>query len=314
MNNIQVELFEEDILWFEQYSEENLDTETDFYMNKDDEPDDVAPMMRIGNLFDYATLPDNKWEFYCDISVKLPHMAAVLVRSQYSIYAEDFEWDHLFVVENLRVIISNAIMNGLVQFRQMCIKSEVDLSPEMKEKDPEVTDEMIEGVCGHIIDEYWTNRKPYDTTNAGALTEVELNCPSASSANLTLNLTFLVMEQILFNNRRFNRLHNREVFFEVVPEMKFYSLRMKCIQIGKHDVALTVEDVHYFLICMDCALQMVLGDKGDRLIPVLEEHGVTDAAQQMWFKSASELLNICRASVEESIQHKEKFDWSNLIL
>lgn len=314
MNRIQVELFEEDILWFEQYSAENVDTEFDFEPENDDEQDGAAPMMRIGSLFDYVTLPDNKWEFYSDISVKLPQVAAVMVRSQYSVYSEDFEWDHLFSLENLRPIISNALMNALVEFRLLCIQNEVDLSPEMREKDPEVTSEMIEGVCGNIVDEYLSHRKRYDIANEAALKEIELRCPSSNATNITLNLTFLVMEQILFNNTRFNRRHNREIFFPVVPEMKFYSLRMKCIQIGKHEVAMTAEDVHYFLICMDCALQTVLGDKGDRVIPVLEERGANDAVQQIWFKSATDLVNVCRQSVEDSIERKEKFDWNKMIL
>jgi hypothetical protein len=314
MNTIQIELFEKNVLWFEKYSPENLDTEIDFELEMDNEQDDVATLMKIGSLFDYATLPDNKWEFYSDVSVKLPHMAAVMIRSQYSVYSEAFEWDHLFVSENLRPIIGNALENALLEFRHICIQNNVDLSPEMKEKDPEVTEEMIDGVCENIVNEYMAHRKRYDMANEGAMKEIELICPTSSPADLTLNLTFLVMEEILFNNRHFNRRHNRENFFPVVPEMKFYSLRMKCIQIGKHDVKMTIEDVHYFLICMDCALQTILGDKGERLIRVLESRGVTDAVQKIWFKSATDLVNACRESVEDSIERKEKFDWSKLIL
>lgn len=312
MNTIEIELFEKDTLWFEKYSPENLDTEIDHEMDDADTPDD-APMLKVGSLFDYATLPDKRWEFYSDISVKLPHLAAVMIRSQYKLYSENFEWDHLFIVENVKVIVSDAITNALIEFKRICIENSVALSPEMIEKDPEVPDQMIDMVCENIVQQYFENNKPFDMANGVALTQVEIKCPSSQSVSITLNLTFLVMEQILFNNLGFNRRHNREVFFEVVPEMKFYSLRMKCIQIDKHEVEFTPVDLHYFLICMDCALQMILGDKADLLIPVLEERGATDEVQKIWFKSASDLLNVCRESVEDSIARKEKYDWSKMI-
>ena len=312
MNTIKVELIEKNTLWFEKYSPENLDTEIDFEM-MEEESLEAVPIMKVGNLFDYATLPEHQWEFYSDISVKLPHLAAVMIRSQYKIYSEDFEWDHFFVVENVKPILTNAINNALFEFRHICLQNSVALTPEMSREDPIVPDETIEKVCENMVDQYLTLRKPFDMANSEALTEIELKCPSLGPAEVTLNLTFLVMEQILFNNRRFNRIHNREVFFGIVPEMKFYSLRMKSVQIGEHNVDLTVMDVHYFLICMDCALQMVLGDKADLLIPILEERGATDEVQKMWFKSATDLIHACRESVEDSIERKEKFDWIKMI-
>ena len=313
MNTIKVVLFEKNTLWFEKYSSQNLDTEIDFEMNEDVDSNGDVPLMKVSSLFDYAILPDDKWEFYSDISVKLPHLAAVMIRSQYSVHSEDFEWDHLFIVENVKPIITNSINNALLEFRNICIENLVNLTPEMKEKDPEVTEEMIEMVCNNMVEQYFTIRKPNDIENGEAFTEIELKCPKAGFTDVTLNLTFLIMEQILFNNIGFNRRHNREVFFRIVPEMKFYSLRMKCIQIGEHDVDLTIMDVHLFLICMDCALQMILGDKADSLIPVLEQRGVTNETQMLWFKSATDLVNACRDSVQDSIERKEKYEWNKLI-
>lgn len=312
MNTIKIELFEKNTLWFEKYSPENMDTEIDLEMIEDEGPDAV-PMMKVGNLFDYATVSDGHWEFYSDISVKLPHLAAVMIRSQYKIYSEDFRWDDFFSVENVKPVLTNAINNALYEFRHICIKNSVALTSEMMAEDPVVPDEAIHKVCEHVVYEYVTHRKIFDTANSEALREIELRCPSTWPVDITLNLTFLVMEQILFNHRGFNRHHNREVFFSIVPEMKFYSLRMKSIQIGQHNVDFTVMDVHYFLICMDCALQMVLGDKADLLLPVLEERGATDEVQKMWFKSATDLVNACRESVEDSIERNEKFDWSKMI-
>jgi hypothetical protein len=311
MTEIDVVLFEKNILWYEIYSTENPDTEIDLETMED--MDSENPMMKLGCLFDYAILEDNSREFYTDILVKLPHTAAIMMRSHYSIKAEGFEWEYLFYPDKLKPIVSDALMNSMIEFRAFCADKGVKLPSEMLAKEPELTDEMVNGVCYNFVEDYNSYRKIYDAANAGAQKEIELNCPRSNGAIVTLNLTFLVMEQILFNNRRFNREYNREEFFKKVPEMKFYTLRMKCIRIGQHPVALTVEDVHYFLICMDCALQMILGDKADYLTPVLKERGVTDEVLQMWFKNASQLLNACRKSVEESIQRNEKFDWSDII-
>ncbi|WP_243346052.1 hypothetical protein [Parabacteroides sp. FAFU027] len=311
MTEIEVVLFEKNILWYEIYSAECPDTEIDLETMEDQ--DSENPMMKLGSMYDYAILEDNSREFYTDIIVKLPHTAAMMMRSQYSIKADGFEWEYLFYPERLKPIVYDALMNSMIEFRAFCADKGVKLPAEMLAQEPELTDEMVDGVCYNFVEDYNSYRKIYDAANADAQKEIELNCPRSNGAIVTLNLTFLVMEQILFYNRRFNRAHNREAFFNVVPEMKFNTLRMKCIQIGQHPVALTVEDIHYFLICMDCALQMILGDKADYLTPVLQQRGVTEEVQQMWFKNASQLLNACRKSVEDSTRKGEKFDWSGMI-
>jgi len=313
MNTIEIELFEKNTLWFEKFTPENLDTEIDIEINEDGENVDVDTQFKLGCLFDYATFPDNKWEFYCDVFVKLPHVAAVMIRSQYKVYSADFEWDNLFIVENIKPVLTDSITNALIDFKDICIENSVALTTEIIQTNPELPDEMIDLVCKNSVDEYLTHRKPNDIVNSQALKEIELRCPMSLHINITLNLTFLVMEQILFNNNGFNRRQNQEVFFKIVPEVKFYTLRMKCIQIGQHQVDLTVMDVHFFLICLDCAIQIVLGDKGDSLIPVLEQRGVTDEIQKVWFKSATDLLHTSRKSVADSMERDEKFEWSKMI-
>jgi hypothetical protein len=313
MNEIEVVLFEKNILWFEKYSDENLDTEIDFEMESNDGSEDGSPMLRVGSLYDYATLPNNRREFYTDISVKLPHMASVMIRMQFNVIAEVFDWDYLFTFENIKPILTMSIDSALKEFRYICIKHDVDLTAGMKNADPKVPEELIDQLCENTVEEYLNHRKPYDTANALAMKEIEINCPPTDPVNITLNLTFLVMEQILFNHHGFNRRHNREVFFNIVPEMKFNSLRMKCIQIRKQQVDLTVVDLHYFLICMDCAIQTALGDKGQLLIQVMEERGANTDVQNLWYKNASDLIKACRGSVEMSIKRGEKFDWSKMI-
>jgi len=313
MNTINIELFEKNTLWFEKYSQENLDTEIDIEINESGENVDPGPQFKICCLFDYATLPDKRWEFYCDVFVKLPHVAVVMIRSQYKVFSDNFEWDSLFVVENMKLILTNSIYNALFEFKDICVANSIALTPEIIEKKPEVPNEMIDLVCENVVDEYFTHRKPNDIVNNLALKEIELRCPMSEQVNITLNLTFLVMEQVLFNNLRFKRRENQDVFFKIVPEVKFYTLRMKCIQIGQHEVELTVMDLHFLLICMDCAIQMVLGDKGDLLIPVLEERGVTNEIQTAWFKSATELLHATRDSVADSMERNEKFEWNKMI-
>jgi len=313
MNTIKIELFEKNTLWFEKFTPENLDTEIDIEINENGENVDVDTQFKICCLFDYATLPDKRWEFYCDVFVKLPHVAVLMIRSQYKVDSVDFKWDNLFVVENMKLIMTNSIYNALFEFKDICLENSIALAPEIIEKEPEVPIELIDLVCENVVDEYLTHRKPNDIVNNLALKEIELRCPMSEPVNITLNLTFLVMEQVLFNNRSFNRKQNQDIFFKIVPEVKFYTLRMKCIQIGQHEVELTVMDLHFLLICMDCAIQMVLGDKGDFLIPVLEERGVTNEIQTVWFKSATELLHATRISVADSLDRNEKFEWSKMI-
>jgi hypothetical protein len=311
MNIKEIILFDLNILWYEIYTTDNPNFENDSAISGEI-VDDGLDMVLINN-FDYATLPDNRREFYSDMTMRLPKVASVTIRSQFKIVAEDFDWDLFFDVDILNQIIAVALESTTTAFKDICKENAVVLPPEMTKEEYKADEKMTKQLCKDLVSQYFNNRKLYDIANEKQLKNIGLTCPMGNTMNISLNITFLVMDEILFNNKNFNRRHNRDAFFKYVPEMKYNSLRMKCIQIGQHDVQLTEMDVHFFLKCIDCAVHMLVGDKCDFLIPVLEQRNVTREVQGIFFKSAGKLFAIYNDMPAEKDYKEEKIEWDKLI-
>jgi hypothetical protein len=304
-------LFELNILWSEIYTTNNPDLENDL-LKSDEVIGDGLDMVLVHN-FDYEALPDNRWEFYSDMTMRLPDVASITIRSQFQILAEDFDWDLFFNEEILNPLIEAALNATTDSFKYFCQENNLILPGDMSKEGYKVGEEMVKRLCKDLVTQYFNHRKFYDIDNEININKIALICPMGTTMNISLNLTFLVMDEILFNNKNFNRKQNRDVFFEYVPEMKYNSLRMKCIQIGKHDVTLTGADEFFFMKCITCAVQMLVGDKSDFLIPVLEERNVTREVQGIFFKSASKLVDLYNSLPEEKGFNEEKFEWNKMI-
>ncbi len=307
----EIILFELNTLWSEIYTTDNPDLEND--MAKSDEFIGDGLDMVLVNNFDYEELPDNRYEFYSDLTMRLPDVASITIRSQFQIVAEDFDWDQFFDKNILNPIIEAALNATTDSFKDFCQENNLTIPGTMSEKEYTVGKEMVEQLCKDLVNQYFNHRKFYDIDNGERIKKIALICPMGTTMNISLNITFLVMDEILFNNKNFNRNHNRDIFFKYVPEMKYNSLRMKCIQIGKHDVTLTEADEYFFLKCITCVVQILIGDKYDYLIPILEERNVTREVQDIFFKSASKLIEIFNSLPAEKGYKEEKIEWNKLI-
>jgi len=312
--NISFELFKVDILWFEKFSPDNPDLEN-FVGKFADEPEDPGmPMFVLTCDYDFDIDRDQIRIFYLDTYAKLPHYASLKIRTHYRLEEiEDFEWDDLFVPVRLRVLVVNAIQNGLYHFVKHCKANGVTLPAGILEHEPEIPPHEIDHLTDHLIDDYFDHRKPFIESNAGAIAMHAITIPPNQNWIITLHLTLLVMEEVLFYNLHFNRRKNREKFFEVVPEPFFYSLRNKCIQLNEQEITFNQVEVHYWMIAQDCALQMAMGDKADVLTPVILSRGFTDEIQKIWYTGAAKIVESCRGTVQDSIECKEKFDWYKIL-
>jgi len=311
---IRFTLYKVDILWFEAYSAENPDVE-DFVGMPEDEPEDPDnPMFVITCGYDFDINRDGVREVYLDSFTKLPHYATLKVRSLYQIDKTiDCEWDDVFVPERLRLLVENAIQNGFHNFVKQCKGAGVTLPQGILEHQPEIPPQEMDNLAANLINDYFDYRKPFMERNAETINMHAITFPPGQNWVITLHLTLLVMEEVLFHNLHFNRRKNREKFFEVVPESSFYSLRNKCILLNKEEITFNQLEVHYWLIAQDCALQMAMGEKAGALIPIMVSRGFTDEIQKIWYTGAAKIVELCRGTVKESIESKEKFDWYKIM-
>lgn len=312
---IKIELAKVDLLWFEIYTDENPDSESFLGKLPDDEPDDPCnPMFVLTCGYDFAFGSEQVRELYLDPFVKLPDYATMKFRFHYRAEeVENMEWDDLFVTDRLKVLVENAFESGLQQFRSVCEAKGVKLPLVMLNHKPDLPTFEIDKMTEHLIEDYFTLRKPFMQKNAEYFNSHAITIPSRQNWVITMHLTMLIMEEVLFHNLHFDRKNNRESFFDVVPEALFFTLRNKCIQLAQHELVLNQMELHYFLIAQDCALQMAMGENGDALQPLMVSRGFTEEVQKIWCKGASGLVENCRGGVEASIASGEKFDWCKIL-
>jgi hypothetical protein len=314
---IKFNLFKVDILWFEKYTSENPDTEFFAGIPVDEPEDSFNPMFTLTCLYDFDMNREGVREFYIDVFTKLPHYAVQMVRTSYTAKAEEaeeLEWDDIFTHDILRMLVEKAIEVGFYHFLKLCKNEKIDLPPEMLEHMPEIPPEQIDLITDNLIDDYFSHRKPYLTANAESFNALGVKFAASNQAYAAANLSFLILDEVLFSNLHFSRLKNRKAFFAVIPEAPFYTLRYKCLMADKYEVTLNQVELHYFLICQDCAIQMTMGDKADILNESMVSRGFTGDVQQKWYEAAASLVNDCRGSVTASIESGEKFDWHKMLI
>ena len=298
-------------LWYEVYTSANPDFRSSAEQIKEDETPGEGQVVAIINNFDYADLPDNKWQMYYYITLHIPDVVSYTTTIKYEFEMEDFEWGDFFDAKLVRSSLVLAIQSA-IQHLQARVKLDALTMPtntELMQEGYMPDDSLIDKMCQDMEDNYFYVRRPDDVENYLAMRKIHLAHKHSQQSYISLKLTFAVLAEILFDNELFNRKHNREVFFKHVPEMKFYSLWLKCNDMAGRDVALNGVETSLFLICVECALQVVLSEKGDRMIPGLNERKFTKEIRDIWFKTSEKLLNAFPKEADDP----EDIEWDTLI-
>lgn len=304
-----------DLLWHELYTSDYPDInnpEGIFIGETEEDPENPEYILNCQSAFDFSA--DLLAEFYIDTFIKLPDYVSFQFRATFQ--TEDgsaFRPDSIFVAENLEELLRNALLNALDNFRSLCEQLNVILPKEMLEHEPELPEEQLQFITSDMITDYQQRIKPFIVDNSATLSQHALTVSPVQNWAITFLLPFLVMDEILFNDPRFNRRKNRDEFFQKVESAVYFSLRNKCITIKESELTLNQWEMHYFLIIQDCALQMAMGDKGEFLNETMLKTGFTQAAQNMWYTGAGKIVEMCRGSVQVCIESNEKFDWYKLM-
>jgi len=312
MNPIGLNLVRETILWYDIFSPENPDPELGMEELVEDKQAGTGPAVGLFSNFDYATLPNNEWQFYYYITIHLPNLVSVTSAFEYKFIADNFNWDQFFTLETIRPSFVKAVENCVTLFLEFCEDHGLARGTGLTQEGCLPDAGLIDQISSDVVDTYFRFYKINDMANYPAQVQIQLYRKRNQETYISLTLTFEVLLDILFFNNGFNRKHNREVFFKEVPELKFYTLWLKCSAMADRDVELTEMDTHFFLIGVACAVQIMLGEKGDLFIPSLEEKGFTEEARKIWFKTSAALLKIFREGDYGSVPGEE-IDWTKLI-
>ncbi len=276
MQKIEVKVFENRILHFNPKPTNGLEFE--------EEPEEQN-IVNFRSNFDYGQLPGNSFFIYIDIGMGVHSYADILTRTGFTFTVNGPTWSDLFVIDFISPMVNIAIINCFKEFRRQCILHKIELPPNL-----ETNVKTGQIITSHIVELYHTKLKQNDIADK-ELIELDGITLNSDEATLTMvKCAFQVLEEVLFYHKNFNHKHNQLELYHYVPESRFYTIKDSCLNIGSTGLTLTLQDTLFFLQILDCAIQLLLGDRADELISALEHVGIDKLQQGIFFKKTTELF------------------------
>ena len=304
MKKIEANVVQENYLWFEAIHSDHPEFIIENY-------DSDSPKVFFISSFDYEVRSSDVGRIYIDIGIKLMPVAKIMVRLAFEFKSMGKSWDDIFDNEVIRNMVDQTMKQCINTFKEKCKESAIELPFEIP-----FSEEVVLQISNTIIAQYFDIRKPQDIANAYLLSKIGLECKPETDSVILLKGTFMVLDELLYNSNLFNRKHNLEVFADYVPEPKYFTIKMNCNEIDEHQVKLNYFDTILFYICVDCALQMLVGDKSDLLIAAIERNGFTEKIRKAFLKHGTAFFEQYQTKVRmpgvRIINLEEKHNWNML--
>lgn len=301
-----IQLARSNFLWFEAFHPNHPEVIISDY-------DPENPAVDFSGNFDYELSAKGTRCVYIDIEIRMIPVGAILVRSDFEFESNGGGsfWDELFTIDFIYPMVNLALHESVAAFEDQCEQLQIKLPFEIP-----FSSDIVSLIGKNIVDQYLKYRKPDDIQNAFFKNTIGLECTQGNATFVTIQATFLIIDELIYNNPLFNRKHNKAVLSMYIPESKYNTIKMNCLEIVDHPVKLYFYDTILFYTCVDCALQMLLGDKSDLLINALEENGMVKEFRDAYFKHGTELFNQLHKNLSKSHARitnlEEQHDWNKL--
>ena len=293
--NIDIQVVKSNYLWF---NVNDADTKS----NQDND---------ISFNFDYEKLAGKIWRFYIDITLKLQNIDN-MVRTAFQFIDEELNWDDIFIPDMITPMVNTAVQKCQGAFIQLCKSNKIPIDENI-----EIGEEIILSISNAIIEQYSGHRKLSDKQNEYLLNNTGLVIEPGYEVIVTIQCVFMIIDEFLFNQQPTHKIHNHKTFGEIVPIPRYITIKMNSLEIEKQTVELSFYDTIMFYQCLDCALQLLLGDKAPGLIATLEKRGLNQEVQDIFFKNGTILFKQLREMLESSnarfINLETQRDWNNLL-
>ncbi len=266
------------------------------------------PETNISMNFDYERRPQSEWLFHADAGYEVIPFGKVYTRTTFQITAAEHE---LFSVEILRPIVEEAIQIAKGSYKEFARENNFPKQGvilHMKQ--------LTLSLVTSIITNYKL-RTIQDKNNEFLETKYGLRLTPGGNTSLIVTGTFMIMDHILYENPAFNNESNREAIMEYVPLPRYETIKLKCLEIDRQNVSLTWVETIFFFLCLDCALQLLLGEHADTLIPQMEELGMIELRRNEYVAFSSDMVKGLKTTLKEggmTISNLEQqIDWNSLM-
>jgi hypothetical protein len=191
-------------------------------------------------------------------------------------------------------ILSSDIMEPLIGNCMDNMKIEIatvnkERSRQLNMKNIEVVYELVNMLTAGFVEGMiengglqWENDDMFDTG-------IHIDSPAGFQL---LGVTLVnVMEQVLYSNKVFDNATNRTKFNDFCGLSQYTTLKYLLPKMDKGPLTLNNREYFLFLALIDCACQLLLGDRGDYLFEGLEKVGVDASLRAMFLSNAQKHYN-----------------------
>jgi hypothetical protein len=265
----------------------------------------------ITSNYDYEIRPDGTKSVYIDIGLKLNY-ASIVYRSCFGFDEKELNWKDIFVPDTVNSMLKAAFIETQNGYKVFCEVNKIRIPESFK-----LPDALLERFANTTIEQYTLYRSISDEENAYLINNTILECTFSFEVYYIFKYTFDILDEVLFYHPNFNKVHNREVFSDIIPLPRYATIKSNCKAIERDDVNLNGVDTIIFFQCLDCALQMIVGDKADSILSYLEPQGFDAETQAAFIKSATDHFNLLNNMLKESnariMNLENRVDWLNII-
>lgn len=260
--------------------------------------------------FDYEHLTSTKWKIHLDIGLHILPIARIAVRSSFFVDGNDTD---VFSMATLLPMYELAFKNMTERFKEKCDEHTIEFNRRIKN-----TINEKEMFVNGIIDSYFNFRKRDEVLNQKLLAQSFLELSPGINTLIVVNWVFIILDEVLFFNDAFDHEHNqRELATESIPQPIYHTIKHKFIELEKGNIKFNLFDSILFYLCLDIALQLIIGDNSDALLPALIEKGFTDDKQQKFIETGNDMFRNLQQTLVNSgstiSNLEERKDWNEII-
>lgn len=298
--NIDLDVVNKVWLWFEEIDDDSLDA-----ILAVAEGDDCKVSMQ--HAFDYERLENNQWLLHIDVGIKVVPVARILVRTSFQYEAEEkFAFRH----EILEMMNSTAIQHAVQAFNEQCKSRNIEYVVKQEE-----FLKYSGSLSVNMIEQYNGYRKKNDECNR------ELYIPGlavtpGTHQPIVAKSAFIILDEVLFYNKAFNRENNRDEFEKIIPLPLYQTLKLKLLNSEKESVQLTWFHTILLSMLLDASLQIMIGPHEETILPSITKRGLTEACRKILLKEGTALLAQMKKHLQKSktkVTNLEKYyDWNTI--
>jgi hypothetical protein len=265
----------------------------------------------ITSNYDYEIRLDGKKWVYIDIGLKLNY-ASVVYRSGFEFEEKEITWKDIFVLDTVNSMLKTAFEETQKGYKVFCKVNKIPIPDSCT-----IPVDLLEPFTKTIVEQYILYRSIDDEEKDSLINTIRFECETGLETILIFKYTFDILDEVLFYHPNFNKEHNRGLISDLVSLSHYATLKSNCKAIELENISLSGYDMVIFFQCLDCALQMLIGNKADLLVSVLEKQGFDSETQAAYIKSGTNQFNQLNQTLKDSnariLNLENRVDWLSII-